>query len=71
MTRALASAMGYLGPAGQVVAAARDVPLPDLDLSLPATPQNPDAFARLTAQLGLGSSAERITAAMMVAHEAS
>ncbi len=71
VTRALASAMGYLGPAGQVVAAARDVPLPDLDLTLPATPQNPDAFARLTAQLGLGSSAERITAAMMVAHEAS
>ena len=64
VTRALASAMGYLGPAGQVVAAARDVPLPDLDLTLPATPQNPDAFARLSTELNLGGAAERILKAM-------
>ena len=62
--RALASAMDYLGPAREVVTAARDVLLPEVDLTLPATPADPDLFAALTHELNLGGSAERILAAL-------
>lgn len=62
--RSLAAAMDYLGPAREVVTAARGVPLPELDLTLPATPKDPELFAALTDELNLGGSAERILAAL-------
>ncbi len=62
--RSLAAAMDYLGPAREVVTAARGVPLPELDLSLPAEPKDADLFAALTEELNLGGSAERILAAL-------
>jgi hypothetical protein len=49
-----------------VVAVARDLDL-DVDwddLRCPTAPAQPQAFARLTEELGLGGSAERILAAL-------
>lgn len=62
--RSLHAAMDYLGPAREVVGAVRDLRLPDVDLTLPRCPRDPDAFAALTERLGLGSSAARIVAAL-------
>lgn len=62
--RSLAAAMDYLGPAREVVTAARGVPLPEIDLTLPAAPQDADLFAALSEELNLGGSAERILAAL-------
>ena len=62
--RALTSAQAYLGPAIQVVTAATDVPLPEVDLTLPRAPRDPEAFAALTRELNLGGSAERILTAL-------
>ena len=62
--RALTSAQAYLVPATQVVTAATDVPLPEVDLTLPRAPRDPEAFAALTRQLNLGGSAERILTAL-------
>lgn len=62
--RSLTAAMDYLGPAREVVTAARGVPLPEVDLTLPASPKDPELFAALTTELNLGGSAERIVAAM-------
>ena len=62
--RSLAGAMDYLGPAREVVAVVRDLPLPDVDLTLPTAPKDPDLFAALTEELNLGGSAERILAAL-------
>ena len=62
--RSLAAAMDYLGPAREVVSAARDVELPLIDLRLPASPRDPEAFAALAEELNLGGSADRILAAL-------
>lgn len=62
--RALTSAQAYLVPATQVVTAATDVPLPEVDLTLPRAPRDPEAFAALTRELNLGGSAERILTAL-------
>ena len=62
--RSLVGAMDYLGPAREVVTAARTLPLPDVDLTLPASPRDPDLFAALAEELNLGGSADRILAAM-------
>ncbi|HRL48071.1 MAG TPA: 5'-3' exonuclease [Propioniciclava sp.] len=62
--RALTASVDYLGPAAQVVTAATAVPLPDLDLTLPRAPRDPDAFAHLSDELNLGGSAQRILAAL-------
>ena len=62
----LGAAIDYLAVAPTVVAVARDLELgvkPD-DLALPTAPADGDAFAELTERLGLGSSAERILAAL-------
>lgn len=64
LTARLAAAVGYLGPAQEVVAVRTDVPLPPLDLTLPRTPADPQRFADLADLLGLGGSAERIVAAL-------
>lgn len=63
-TRRLAEAADYLAPARQVVAVATDVPLPEVDLTLPTAPVAPAAFAGLTASLGLGGSADRLLQAL-------
>ena len=62
--RSLAASLDYLGPAREVVAAARTLSLPDVDLTLPAEPRDPDLFAALAEELNLGGSADRIVAAM-------
>ncbi|MFC7622010.1 5'-3' exonuclease H3TH domain-containing protein [Microlunatus sp. GCM10028923] len=62
----LGAAIDYLAVAPTVVAVARDIDLgvkPD-DLALPTAPVDPAAFAELTERLGLGTSADRITAAL-------
>ena len=64
VTRRLREAVGYLGPAREVVAVATDIPLPPLDLTLPATPPDPAAFAALAESLGLGGSADRLLQAL-------
>ncbi len=65
--RSLAAAVDYLGPARAVVTAARGVPLPEVDLALPAAPKDPELFAALTEELNLGGSADRILAALAAA----
>ncbi|MBK8462802.1 MAG: 5'-3' exonuclease [Nigerium sp.] len=65
--RSLAAAVGYLGPAREVVTAARDIALPETDLALPGSPRDPEAFARLRAELNLGGAAERILKALALA----
>ena len=62
--RAVASHVGYLGAAQQVVGAVRDLPLPPTELSLPRSPRDPELFAELSGLLGLGGSAERILSAL-------
>ncbi|MFT3874898.1 MAG: 5'-3' exonuclease [Propioniciclava sp.] len=62
--RSLTAAIDYLGPAREVVAVARDVSLPEVDLSLPRAPRDPEAFASLASELNLGGSAERLLAAL-------
>ena len=62
--RALAANVDYLGAASEVVACVRDVALPDLDLTRPRAPRDPERFAALADELNLGGSAERIVAAL-------
>lgn len=64
VARALAASGDYLWPARRVVTAVTDVPLGEVDLTLPRTPRDPERFAALTGRLNLGGSAERILAAM-------
>jgi 5'-3' exonuclease len=63
----LAAAIDYLGPAGEVVAVRRDLNLGDPQLGLPTSPVDPVEFARLSAELNLGSSAERLVKALAAA----
>ena len=62
----LGRAIDYLAVAPTVVAVARDLDLAvDWDdLERPSAPAHPEEFARLTDELGLGSSADRILAAL-------
>ncbi len=62
----LAAAIDYLAVAPTVVAVARDLDLAvDWDgLQRPTAPAHPEEFARLSDELGLGSSADRIVAAL-------
>ena len=62
--RAIAANVDYLGAASLVVACERDVALPDVDLTRPRTPRDPERFAALAAELGLGGAADRILAAL-------
>ena len=64
ITARIASAIDYLGAAGEVVAVRRDVELGPLDLTLPSVPADPEGFARLAAELKLGGAADRLLAAM-------
>ncbi len=58
----LEAARGYLDVAPPVVRTATDVPLPDVDGTLPARPPDPGLFAEIGAALGLGSSLTRFRA---------
>ncbi|WP_152363996.1 5'-3' exonuclease [Microlunatus speluncae] len=62
----LGAAIDYLAVAPTVVAVARDIDLgvKPADLELPTAPADPKAFAELTERLGLGTSADRILAAL-------
>lgn len=60
----LKASIDYLAAAGEVVAVATDVDLPQVALDLPHSPVDPDAFDRLRTELALGGSADRILAAL-------
>jgi 5'-3' exonuclease len=60
----LEAARGYLDVAPAVVAAATDVPLPEVDGTLPARPPDPELLREIGAALGLGSSLTRFRAAV-------
>lgn len=64
VARSLAAEVDYLAAASQVVTAVRDVALPDLDLTLPHAPRDPERFAALSAELNLGGPAQRLVAAL-------
>jgi 5'-3' exonuclease len=66
ITAKLGAAIDYLAVAPTVVAVARDLDLAvDWDdLQRPTAPAHPKEFARLTDELGLGSSADRIVVAL-------
>jgi 5'-3' exonuclease len=66
VTAKLRAAIDYLAVAPTVVAVARDLDLAvDWDdLQRPTAPNDPEGFAWLTQELGLGSSADRILAAL-------
>ncbi len=56
----LDEARPYLAVAPKVVRVAADVPLPDVDTSLPRTPRDPAAVRELAARWGLGGSLQRL-----------
>ncbi len=60
----LEAARGYLDVAPPVVRTATDVPLPDVDGTLPARPPDPGLLAEIGAALALGSSLTRFRAAV-------
>lgn len=60
----LAAAVDYLGPAREVVAVVRNLPVAGLDLRIGGDRVDLDACAALTEQHGLGSSMERILKAL-------
>ncbi len=60
----LGAAIDYLGPAREVVAVVRDLPVGGLDLRVGSDRVDVDGCARLAEQHGLGSSMERILAAL-------
>ncbi|MBA0050709.1 5'-3' exonuclease [Streptomyces sp. AJS327] len=60
----LTEARPYLGAAREVVRVVRDLPLPDVDAALPASPRDPAALAELDARWGLGGSLRRLSSAL-------
>jgi 5'-3' exonuclease len=60
----LEAARAYLAVAPGVVKTATDVPLPEVDGTLPARPADPELLAEIGAALGLGSSLTRFRAAV-------
>ncbi|WP_344010063.1 5'-3' exonuclease [Streptomyces thermospinosisporus] len=56
----LTEARPYLAVAPKVVRVADDVPLPDVDTTLPSTPRDPAAVEELAARWGLGGSLRRL-----------
>lgn len=56
----LDEARPYLAVAPKVVRVARDVPLPDVDTTLPHTPRDAAALAELSGRWGLGGSLQRL-----------
>ncbi|MCX2970289.1 MULTISPECIES: 5'-3' exonuclease [Streptomyces] len=62
--RRLREAMPYLAVAPTVVRVARDVPLPELDATLPGAPRDARRTAELAERWGLGGSLERVLDAL-------
>ncbi len=62
--RRLTEGLDYLRTALPVVLCARDVPVPALADELPAVPAHPELLAALKERWGLGSSVDRVVAAM-------
>jgi 5'-3' exonuclease len=60
----LEAARGYLDVAPPVVKTATDIPLHDVDGTLPARPPDPELLSEIGAALGLGSSLTRFRAAV-------
>ncbi|GAA3113966.1 5'-3' exonuclease [Planomonospora alba] len=60
----LAAALDYLDVAPAVVRVARDAPVPEADLRLPAAPRDPQALADLGARYGLTGPLKRLAAAL-------
>jgi 5'-3' exonuclease len=60
----LEAARDYLDVAPPVVRTASDVPLPDVDGTLPAVPPDPDLLSEMGEALGLGSSLGRFRSAV-------
>jgi 5'-3' exonuclease len=60
----LLAARDYLRVAPGVVQVARDAPLPEVDVALPAKPRDPDALAALSERYGLSGPLERLTSAL-------
>jgi 5'-3' exonuclease len=56
----ITAALAYLEVAPKVVAVVRDLDLGEPDLSVPATPADPDALDALAERWGLGSSVSRV-----------
>ncbi|WP_042450067.1 5'-3' exonuclease [Streptacidiphilus jiangxiensis] len=54
----------YLAVAPRVVGVASDIPLPDLDLTLPTEPLDPMALEELAARWNLGTSLQRVVDAL-------
>jgi 5'-3' exonuclease len=63
----LEAARGYLDVAPAVVRTATDVPLPEVDGTLPARPPDPELLAEIGQALALGSSLSRFRAAVTAA----
>ena len=62
--RKITDALAYLEVAPTVVAVRRDLDLGSPDLTLPSAPRDPKALAALDERWGLGSSLERVLAAL-------
>ncbi|MEV7804843.1 5'-3' exonuclease H3TH domain-containing protein [Microbispora sp. NPDC088329] len=60
----LAAARDYLEVAPAVVRVARDVPVPDVDITLPAAPRDPERLVALSEKYGLDSPLNRLLAAL-------
>ncbi|MCA1217205.1 5'-3' exonuclease [Streptomyces sp. 8L] len=60
----LTEARPYVAVAPAVVRVASDVPLPEVDTALPATPRDPDALVALAERWGLGGSLTRLVTAL-------
>ncbi|MFI1682647.1 5'-3' exonuclease H3TH domain-containing protein [Streptomyces sp. NPDC020607] len=58
--RRLDESRAYVAVAPKVVRVADDVPLPDVDVTLPHTPRDPAALDELAARWGLGGSLQRL-----------
>ncbi|MEU6431991.1 5'-3' exonuclease [Microbispora sp. NPDC046973] len=60
----LAAARDYLEVAPAVVRVAHDVPVPDVDITLPAAPRDPERLVALSEKYGLDSPLNRLLAAL-------
>lgn len=60
----LSAARDYLRVAPAVVRVARDAPVPEADLALPAKPRDPEALAALAERYGLGGPLDRLSSAL-------
>jgi 5'-3' exonuclease len=66
----LLDASDYLAVAPMVVAVARDIPLPDYDDRVPATPRDPDRLVELSERWGLDGPLNRVLTAFAAVGQA-